>query len=100
MYNGKIPFGKCPDDSMDYWIDNFTWQGTIEFLHFRRGRSAAHAIFEVVRSEDARVDVGDNHVMFLTYLSDVINKNMIRNGFVTGEFTFYKRGSNFSIGLA
>lgn len=70
------------------WKDNYEFTGTLEFDHFSRGRSAAHAIFKDP-SDDTE------YTMFLTDLGDAI-PNM-GGGFLIGTFTFVKRGQNYGI---
>lgn len=69
------------------WLPNFVFTDVLKFKEFERGRSAAHAIFV---SED-----GKEYPMFLTDLHDAIGV-MIR-GYITGKFTFTKRGQNYAL---
>lgn len=105
-YKGKIPFdggslmhyatnwydGKNTTyDSGIKWRDNFEWCASLQFLRFERGRSAAYAVF--------RDKANKEYPMFLTYFEEVLELLDIEHGHVKGNWTFYKRGMNYSIGL-
>ena len=97
IYAGLIPFYKtshalatyperwqCDNGHID-WRENEIFEDVLEFEHFSRGRSAAHAIF--TRSTGAELTV------FLTDVADMIPHFV--NGKVKGKFTFCKRGANY-----
>lgn len=68
---------------------NYSFNATLRFAGFRRGRSAANAIF--VDGE------GHRYSMFLSALEDILKTDGMRDGFVRGCWSFCKRGSNYSI---
>lgn len=69
--------------------DNYEFFSTLTFSHFSRGRSAAYAHFTTVS--------GMKCTMFLRDLEEVMP--FLKNGSVTGTFTFVKRGQNFGVKL-
>lgn len=94
IFNGPIPFSRS-GHQLAYaggwerdvqWRDNDTFEDTLTFLSFERGRSAAHACFE-------RRSTGTQVYVFLTDLADMI-KHM-KDGKVHGRFAFCKRGQNY-----
>lgn len=106
MYSGEIPFNK--QGLMDYvdsrcvdWKDNFVFYGTLRFVSTRRGRSAANfGVKIVVAEEPATFLKGTEATMFMKYVLQTMKNNCIMSGNVTGRWTFYKCGSNYSIGPA
>ena len=107
-YAGKIPFysikgyGKELNGSLCHyahpgspeveWRTNYEWRGELKFERFERRRSAAYAVFSDKDSHE--------YPMFLTYLERVLGGRTLTSGVVVGNWTFYKRGTNFSVGLA
>ena len=93
----QIPFdinGNQMHHRYDYgtfkeYKDNFEFFTTLTFSHFMRGRSAAYAVFTC--------SDGTKCSMFLRDMEDVIP--YLKNGYLTGSFTFCKRGQNFGIKL-
>lgn len=75
----------------DEWRDNYEFVATMRFVTFKRGRSAAYAIWE---TED-----GEQYSMFLTDLEDAI-PYMVDGHLTIRRFTFSKRGSNYGVKLA
>lgn len=80
----------------EIWKDNDVITAELEFVGFRRGRSAAHAVFKQnSRGGKKRGKKGARYTMFLTDLSDAI-PYMIRS-YLSGYFRFQKRGQNYGI---
>lgn len=93
----QIPFDEkgnllhYPDRQTKEWKDNYIFHATLIFKSFARGRSAAYALFEDVE--------GRKYPMFLTFLDAILMTRDISGGKVEGDWTFHKRGQNYSIGL-
>lgn len=93
----QIPFdinGNQMHHRYDYgtfkeYKDNYEFFTTLTFSHFMRGRSAAYAIFTSTS--------GVKYSMFLKDLEIVIPH--LKNGTLSGTFTFCKRGQNFGVKL-
>lgn len=93
----QIPFdvnGNQMHHRYDYgpfkeYKSNYNFFTTLTFLHFVRGQSAAYAVFTCTG--------GTRCSMFLVDLETVIPH--LKNGQITGEFTFCKRGQNFGVKL-
>jgi len=90
--NYQIPFNKDGDQLHypDRWQnaemrDNFEFEDTLTFETYERGRSAAYFIFK--RS------TGEKVTFFMTDFCGIVNH--MRNGKVSGNFTFTKRGMNY-----
>lgn len=100
IYDGDIPFGR-DGAQLHYgetrgaaalstvWKPNFSFHGELQFLEFRRGRSAAYAVFGRIEEECVRSTV----VVFLADLGVMLPH--MRKGSAKGEFTFCKRGQNY-----
>lgn len=69
--------------------DNYEFFTTLTFSHFSRGRSAAYARFISVS--------GMKCTMFLKEFEEIIP--YLKNGSITGDFTFCKHGQNFGVKL-
>ena len=69
---------------------NFTFNATMEFKGFIRGRSAAR--FWLVDMQTL-----DRYEMFLSEFNDMMQQTTIEEGVVDGEWTFCKKGKNYSI---
>ena len=69
--------------------DNFKFFTTLTFSYFSRGKSAAYAHFTGIS--------GRKCTMFLKHLEEAVP--FLKNGSVTGTFTFVKCGQNFGVKL-
>lgn len=67
---------------------NYVFKDTLHFSHFLRGCSAAYAVF---------LGTKKTYTMFLTDLEAAFH--YIKDGSITGKFTFCKRGQNFGVKL-
>jgi hypothetical protein len=81
----SYPYMYAQSDRND-WRDNDSFEDTLTFLHFERGRSAAHAIFQ-------RKNTGTRVTVFLKELS--LMMPFIRYGMISGVFEHCKRGTNY-----
>ncbi len=103
QYQGQIPFHYADrekkvgrrlcsyeKDSPDFWEDNHKFEADLTFKEFRRGRSAAHAIY--------LDDDQEEWVVFLTHLREIIETGTLVN-MVHGIWTYAKRGQNYGIRL-
>jgi len=68
------------------WTPNFTFNATLKFKEYTRGRSSVGFMF---------VDESTNHEysMFVKEFTEIVPK--LVNGTLTGTFTFVKRGANY-----
>jgi hypothetical protein len=87
----QIPFNK-DGSQLSYhgygfheWRDNFEFEDTLEYVAYSKGRSSVG--FEFKRSDGTMVS------MFLTDLDTILP--LMKNGQITGRFTFTKRGENY-----
>jgi hypothetical protein len=91
----KVPFDKngnqehYPNEWGGHkeYKDNYEFFSTLTFSHFSRGRSAAYAHFIATS--------GMKCTMFLKDFEESVP--YIKNGALTGTFTFVKRGQNFGV---
>lgn len=81
------PYGCYPD--LKEFKDNYEFSTTLKFSYFVRGCSAAYAQFVSVS--------GMKCTMFLKEFEEVIP--YLKNGSITGDFTFCKHGQNFGVKL-
>ena len=72
------------------WRENYTFDATMEVTGFMRGRSAAR--WRVVDKETSVV-----YDMFMSEFNDMMKQTTIKKGVVSGNWTFCKKGSNYSI---
>ena len=92
----KVPFsnGKFlvyPEPWKDLsWRPNYTFNATMEIKGMIRGRSAAR--FRLVDMETL-----EQYEMFMSELLDMLKSTTIEEGVVDGEWTFCKKGKNYSI---
>lgn len=97
-WDKKIPFDGVTGDMMNYpfhtrkcvWVDCHVFKATLKFRHGIRGRSAVRFVWEDDES-------GITYPMFMTDMVELLKNTTIRNGEITGTWTFCKRGSNFGI---
>jgi hypothetical protein len=94
--NYQIPFKNGNLQSYPYnpdeWRDNYEFEETLEYVTYYRGRSSATIAFK-----DSQ---GHTYEMFLTDFDDVMKRKGFNGKFVTGKWTFVKRGQNYGIRLA
>jgi hypothetical protein len=82
------PEHKWHPDYADQWRDNFEFTASMHFVEFKRGRSAAYAVFQTSKDE--------TYYMFLSDLEKAIP--LLDKGFLLKKvFTFSKRGQNYGI---
>lgn len=112
MYRGKIPFDKQNQNSlMDYagynsednpyieWKDNFIFYGTLRFVSTKRGRSAANfGVRIVIAQGEGKFLQGTIATMFMKQVLRTMQEYTIMDAQVSGRWTFYKQGQNYSIG--
>lgn len=78
-----------------YWAEGMHWRtngvfaDTLTYVGYQRGRSAAY--FEFARTNGAKVCV------FMADMDNIIPH--MRAGYITGTFTFCKRGANYGCRL-
>ena len=74
------------------WEDIEEWDAELKMVGYNRGRSAAFFLW---------VDIEDNtsYPMFLTDMSEAIQKSVIAHGTIDGRWTVVKRGQNYGIKL-
>lgn len=96
--NYLIPFDEDGNQVFydnDYYIterrENLSFNDTLTYSHYNRGRSAAHLIF--LASD------GTKRTMFLTDFDDLIKNYSIDRGTVNAKWIYVKRGSNYGIKL-
>lgn len=88
-YKGLVsyPYGW---ETVDEWRDNYAFVATLKLDTFERGRSAAYFVWR-------DVETGLRYPMFLTFTEEVLKRARVTMGIISGEFTFAKRGTNYSI---
>lgn len=86
-YKGLVSY---PDYKVDEWRDNYTFVATLKLDTYERGRSAAYFVWR-------DVETGLRYPMFLTFTEEVLKRARVTMGIISGEFTFAKRGTNYSI---
>lgn len=93
--NYEIPFDEA-GNQLDYpayrtvhWQANHSFEDTLTYQHYGRGRSAVTFVF--TRADGRKV------TMFVSDLDDIV-RHMV-NGKITGQFTFIKRGQNYGCQL-
>ena len=72
------------------WRDNYEFDTEMEFVTFRRGRSAAYGIFMNLKT-------GTTVTVFMKELEHIMRH--ISHGRVRGRWTFVKRGQNYGCKL-
>lgn len=84
------------------WRDNYVFPAVLEFSEFRRGRSAAYALFTSKETTDEYDGKGflipkksKTYCVFLRDFQDIIPA--MEFGLVDAEFTFVKRGMNYGL---
>lgn len=82
------------DTRITSWRTNHPFPAKLVFKEFRRGRSAANALFEAQQ----RTAQGERFQVFLTDLAKMILA--MKNGTISGWFVFCKRGQNYGVRLA
>lgn len=108
-WDRKVPFDSSTGDMLEYsptdqvwnysskmyvpvlWKDNYAFKDTLEYEGYERGRSSCIIKFRCVT-------VNNRVRMFMTDFDNVVR--MMKDGKVTGEWTFAKRGANFGVMLA
>lgn len=86
----KIPFDK-DGHQLPYGLravelrDNYEFEDTLEYVNYSKGRSSIG--FEFKRTDGTMVS------MFVTDMNKILP--LMKNGQITGRFTFSKRGENF-----
>ncbi len=73
------------------WKPNYEFQDTLKFCSYHKGRSSVG--FNLKSTKDGR-----EYAFFMTHFEELIP--YMNGGFVTGDFTFCKRGSNYGTKLA
>ena len=96
----KVPFGESGEmlhsDNTRWgrppfeWRDNFTFADTLVFYGFDNMKTSVHVMFKSLTD-------GKKYPMFLTEFERCINEDAIHDKKICGEFTFAKRGTNFSV---
>lgn len=100
MSTYQIPFDNEDGNQLHYpetyfmgkklvWKDNYTFEDTLIYKGYSRGRSAAYFNFRNI--------AGKTFTMFLKDFDHAI-KHMV-NGAFSGTFTFTKRGQNYGVKL-
>jgi hypothetical protein len=83
-----------PDNYID--VPNFEFEATLQFTEWQPTRASSQFNFVCLDGP-----IANQHVsMLVSKLADVVAKCAIDEGKVYGKWTFYKRGSTFTIGLA
>lgn len=99
IYDGEIPFDK-DGNQLHYafagerdvtWKPNTTFNGSLRFDRFARGRSAAYAVFLRMVKMEKDVEV----IVFLTDLEGMMRG--MTQGVCYGEFAYCKRGQNYGV---
>lgn len=73
------------------WIGNHEFEATLKYKSFTRGRSAARFVW-------INTTTGAHYEMFMASMSSMILAGAtIKDGCVTGHWTFEKRGTNYGI---
>lgn len=100
MYKGKIPFNKL-GHLLDYpgahhgevtWRSNEPFDAKLVFQCFKRGRSAARAIF--LDGDGRRL------VVFLADLEQILKSGaLVKFGVIRGTWCYCKRGENYGVQL-
>lgn len=72
------------------WKENYEFEDSLKLTSMSRGRSAAN--FNLKSETDGR-----NYNLFMTDTVDIIQNCEIKNGVITGNWTFVKRGANYGI---
>jgi hypothetical protein len=75
------------------WKENYEFEDTLFLDGMSRGRSAANFQFKSKTT-------GKRYNVFMTDMVDIFNKSNINHGYVSGTWTFCKRGSNYGLRLA
>lgn len=94
--NYEIPFDEN-GNQLDYawhmkgvfWKQNFEFQDELTYKSYGRGRSSATFCFERITGEKVNVFMSDMDI-FVPHL---------RNGKISGKFTFVKKGQNYGCRL-
>jgi hypothetical protein len=75
------------------WRENLPFTATLTFKEFRRGRSAAYAMWQDTK--------GRSYPMFLTDLESLLTSDRpITQASASGEWIVRKRGKNYGVGIA
>ena len=98
--NIRVPFDKegnvlsCDNTRYGFpppvWRDNYIFEDTLKFVRFQNMKTSVHVELRSLR--DNR-----EYEMFLNELERCIRLNAISNAEITGQFTFVKRGTNYSV---
>ena len=80
-----------PSGSSFEWKPAYIFEATLRFMSYARGRSAAYLFLYT--------EEGVQYPMFLTFFADLVERVSIYRGYIHGEWTFAKRGENYSIKL-
>jgi hypothetical protein len=109
QYKGKIPFRARNGDLLSYpgsdyerdettgkyrpvdpeWRDNYQFHARLKVVDVSRGRSAARFVLEDLG--------GTKYEMFMIDILKLTERGIDPGGYVTGDWTFCKRGSNYGI---
>lgn len=86
LHSDNTRWGSPPHE----WRDNYIFSDTLQFMKFHNMKTSVHAEFK---------SLCDNreYVMFLSELERCIRLDVISNTRITGQFTFVKRGTNYSV---
>lgn len=99
--NLLIPFDSTTGNMISYpeytrtgptWKENCTFAGYLKFDGFTKGRSS---VLAWLVSEEG----GIRYPMFISEFEKVVRTKLMNDGCVKGEWTFCKRGANYSIAL-
>ncbi len=98
--NIRVPFDKegnvLSGDNTRYgfpppvWRDNYIFEDTLKFVRFQNMKTSIHAELRSLRDDR-------EYRMFPSELERCIHLNAISNAEITGQFTFVKRGTNYSV---
>jgi hypothetical protein len=100
IYQGKVPYHKgellsYPDSWLmkdGEWRDNAPFTASMIVSGYGRGRSSAYFIL--------KNEQGKSFPMFMTDMTDLIERTVIRCGVITGEtWVVTKRGQNYGVKL-
>lgn len=89
-----LPNGSVPHFA-GYWMQNIIWKDpgefsdTVKILGYYRGRSATGLEIEM--------STGGKCAMFISDIADMLQKAEVKDGKVSGVWTFKKRGGNYGI---
>lgn len=92
----KIPFDKY--GLINYplfvcdWKDNYTFNDTLEYFDYRKGRSGVQFYFKSISN-------GQEYGMFISDFDKMMKTKKLFDNKVSGLWSFHKKGQNYGIYL-